>query len=160
MAWLVIVVVIIAAVAVPRFGKALVKGVGALVVLVALAWGIFDSRQKAEREAAKSRIKPNEIELADLRLNNGYGPGSYALVGRVRNRSTRHSLGELHLRFTMKDCTDAGTCEIVGESDETIYINVPPGQARDLDEHVSFARLRSPRGKHQWSFDVKEIVGR
>lgn len=162
MIWIVVVLVIIAAFALPRFGKALAGLFGVLLVLAivgAIILFVMDRRQKAERELAKTRIKTAEVDLVDLGLRNGYGAGSYTLVGRVRNRSGRYTLNEMRLKLTMKDCGDTNSCEVVGQTEEAIYVNVPPGQARDLNEFVSFTGLGSPRGKHQWDYEIVEIVG-
>src|SRR5262245_13385256 len=163
MAWIAIVIVIIAAFALPRFGHLLVRIIGGVVVLAALGAVVLlvmNQRQEAERERAKNRIKPGEIELSDLVLKNGYGLGSYTLAGRVRNRSNQYALHELTLRLTMRDCSPSSECEIVGQTDETIHADVPPGQARDVNDFVHFSGLGSPHGKHQWDYEVREIFGR
>ena len=163
MVWIAIILLVVAAFAIPRLGRVLLRSsafVLALSVIGAVVLFVMDRQYQAERELAKTLIEAGEIELVDLALRNGYAVGSYTLVGRVRNRSARHALMELRLKLTMKDCTEANTCEIVGQSDEAIYVTVPPGQARDLDEYVSFAGLGSPRGKHQWTYEVQEVVGR
>ena len=125
----------------------------------AIALFVVGHRQQAERELAKTRIKSDEVELVDLALRSGYA-GSYTLVGRVRNRSDRYTLDEVGLKFTMSDCSDTSVCEVVGETERLIHVNVPPRQARDLNDFVHFTGLGAPRGKHQWDYKVVEIVGR
>ncbi len=163
MLWAIVILgVIVAAFAVPKFGKAVLAFLGVIVVLVAIG-GLYlfasNRRDKAEREAAKARIRPNEIELVDLAFRNGYS-GSYTLIGRIRNRSTRYTLSEISLRFTMKDCMNSNECETVGQTVDTMYVSVPPGQARDLNEFVSFSGLGTARGEHQWNYEVVEILGK
>jgi hypothetical protein len=60
----------------------------------------------------------------------------------------------------MRDCSDTSTCEVVGETEDVIYVDVPPGQARAVDDFVYFTALGSPRGKHQWDYHIVEIIGR
>lgn len=162
MIWVVIFIgIIIAAFIVPKFRRAVLGLLGIIVALGAIGATILfvtDRREKAEREVAKTRIGRQEVEFVDLVLRPGYA-GSYTLVGRVRNRSNRYTLNEMRIRFTMKDCADATNCEVVGQTEDAMYVNVPPGQARDLDEFVHFAGLAAPRGKHQWDYEVVEIVG-
>jgi hypothetical protein len=160
---LLLVIVIIAAFAVPRFGKALLGTVAVVVVVIAVY--IFDSdrRNKAETAAARTRIQFSEVELVDLGLQPRYKytqSGSYTLVGRVRNGSAQYTLSQIRLKLTMRDCTEPAGCETVGEVDESIYLSVPPGQARDLDEFVDFSGLGQPRGKHQWDYQLLEVSGK
>ena len=179
MIWLALAALVIAAFAVPRFGKFLLR---LMVVLIALAvvgaivLFVMNQRKQAERRAARERIGQSEIELVDLTLQPSYGIGSYKLLGRVRNRSARYTLIELRLRLTMSDCeatkydfsmidapgrpVDPSVCEVVSQTEDTARMQVPPGQARDLDEFVSFSDLHNARGKHQWKYEIVEILGR
>lgn len=163
MEWLILLAVVVtSAFAFPRFGKALLALVGVLLVLLVVAGVLlylYERRQEAERAAAKTRIARSEIEFVDLALRPSYGRGWYRLVGRVRNRSPRYTLRELRLKLVMRDCRRVGDCEIVGETDEAVYLSVPPGQAREIDEDVHFYDLGPPRGKYQWEYSVTEIVG-
>ena len=164
MGWAVLVVlIIIAAFAIPRFGTALLALLGVVVIGVVILGVVLyqmDQQDKRERELATSRISRSEIELVDLALQPGYGTSSYTLVGRVRNLSAQYTLSEVRLKLVMRDCAPAGHCEIVGETDESLYLGVPPGQARDLNEYVSFRGLGPPSGKHQWEHQILEIIGR
>jgi hypothetical protein len=119
-----------------------------------------DKRDKAERTVARTRIRPAEVELVDLALRPNYSGSSYTLVGRVRNRSAAYTLTEFRLKLVIRDCRTASDCEIVGETEESVYANVPPNQARDLDKYIYFSGLRQPRGKYQWAYHIIEIIGR
>jgi hypothetical protein len=164
MTWAVILVaLIIAAFAIPRLGKALLVLL-AVVVVIAAAVGLVlyiqSQREQAARDLAKTFIRASEIELVDLVLLPSHGTGSFRLAGRIRNRSVRYTLTGLQLRLTMRDCSAPNDCEVVGQTSEDIYAAVPPGQARELDESVSFAGLGRPRGEHKWDFAVTEVSGR
>ena len=81
---LLIVLVVIAGFAVPRFGKALLVFSG-LVIGAAVLYAYRSSKDaEAERLSARSRITPEDIELADLQLRPTYGTGSYQLTGRLK----------------------------------------------------------------------------
>jgi hypothetical protein len=54
--WMIVLALIVSAFAVARFGRALVKTIGVLVVVLVLALVACDRWQKAEREVAASRI--------------------------------------------------------------------------------------------------------
>ncbi len=155
--WLILIFVIIAAFAIPRFGIALAVTV---VVGVALG-GVWLYEERAEQEVAKTHIQQSEVYLVGLTLKPGPGSGSYSLVGRVQNGS-QYTLTHLRLKLTMRDCIgpDQTDCEVVGETEVGIPQDVPSGQARDLDEYVSFYGLGQARGSHQWDYQVVEISGR
>lgn len=165
MLWVFLIVGLVAAAfAIPKLGKALLilLGIALAVAALGVCYLIVTERQnRAEREAAKHRITRNEIELADLTLGKDrVSPSGYTLRGRVRNRSANHSLTDLTIRLTMKDCAEPTKCEVVGQTEERIHVTVPPGQARDLYEYVYFSNLGSARGKHEWDYDVVEILGK
>ena len=72
----------------------------------------------------------------------------------------QYTLSEVRLKLTMRDCRKPKDCEVVGETVESLYTSVPPGQARDLDEHVLFSAMRQPRGTYQWEYQIVAILGR
>lgn len=158
MVWVfLLIIIVIAAFAFPRFGKALLIIVG-ILVCVALIW-YFKIQQ--EEEASKKRIPANELELIELGLlPRKYSQESFELVGRIRNKSTQYTLTTLRLRITMKDCLSAGPCETVGESSVWVFISVPPGQSREIKDSVYFSNLGNPRGQFQWSYMIEEISAR
>jgi hypothetical protein len=131
-----------------------------LVMLAAFALYQMDQRQKAEFEASKHRITLSEIKLVDLELKPGYGSGFYELTGRIRNRSRVYTAGTVIVRLTMSDVQQAGTSEIVGDEDVHLYLNVPPGQTREVSSSVIFKDLPRPEGRLQWNYSVTEIHAR
>ena len=158
MGWLIIVLgLVVAGFAIPRLGKVLLVLLGVLVVLIVVA-GLWlyerDQQNKHEREVAKTRISVSQIELSELRLGGG------RLVGRIRNHSQQYALDELRLKLTMRDCNAKAECEVVGETEVTVYTDVPAGQSRDVDEYVYFNHLGQTRGKHEWDYRVLEILGK
>jgi hypothetical protein len=161
MGWLLLVIIIIAAFAVPRFGKAVLVFLGIVLLGVAIFAWLYESdkRDRAERAVARTRITPAEVELVGLALQPSSLGGSYTLIGRVRNRSTVYTLTKLQLKLMIRDCQTSTDCEIVGETEESVYTNVPPGQARDLDQYVHFSGLRQPHGKYRWDYHIVEIIG-
>ncbi len=152
---LIILIVLIAAFAVPKFGKALLVVIGILVVG---GFALYLNGQHKE-ELAKKRISPDEIQLDDLRLAPSYSPESFRIVGRIKNKSQKYSLDSLRLKITMRDCVKLGDCKIVGESVAWSFADVPPGQSRDFDESVYFSNLAKPKGKYEWDYSIIEIKG-
>lgn len=175
---LLILAVIIAAFAVPTFGKALLGVIGVLIIICVL-WYLSE---QAETESSKKRIAPYEIELTELTLVPGYGSGSYKLQGRIKNMSSAYTLKSVNLKLTMQDCKRRHTaeeflnddkteeestpwekyqeqCDVVGEDDVYIWGNIPPGQTRAVDEYVSFYNMPSLKGKPTWHYAISEIKG-
>ena len=147
----------------PRLGKALLVLLGIVVVIIAAGalWLYeMDQTDKHEREIAKTKISPSQIELSDLLLRPSYGNGDFALVGRIKNRSPQYALDGLKLKLLIRDCDSKAECEVVGETEVNIYTDVPAGQSRDLEQSVYFRNLCHARGKHEWEYRVLEISGK
>ncbi len=153
---LILLILVIVAFAVPKFGKALLVVIGVLVV-IGIIWYL---KNQHEEELAKKRIVPNEIQFVDLRLAPSYSPESFRLLGRIKNKSQRFILTDLRVKITMRDCVKPGDCEIVGECIAWSFADVPPGQSRDLDESVYFSHLAKPKGKYEWDYSIIEIKGK
>ncbi len=158
MLWIIlIVIIIIAAFAVPRFGKALLIAVGIALLAVAALY----IRNNQEEEAAKKRITASEIDLIDLHLlPHSYSNESFEISCRIRNKSSRYTLTDMRLRVTLKDCIDAKKCETVGDSTAWVFATVPPGQSRELRDSMYFSNLGRPSGKFEWDYSIEQISGK
>ncbi len=180
--WLFIVIIIlIAAFAVPSFGKALL-GFGkilsillGILAIIGVAWYYYT---RHEEELAKTRISPNEIELSDLRLiPEDYDRESFKLIGRLKNKSSKYSLSELQVKIELQDhigeiidpfdksievwpVSGIGQREVIGEDTIDILSDVPPGQVRNVDEHVYFSNLAYAKGKYESNYSITEIKGK
>jgi len=164
MVWVLVILGVLAlAVFSPGFRALALAGLGLLLILgiVFFAYLRYEQTQAdTERAEARRRVAPQEIDLVDLTLKPMYaGSSSFTLAGRVRNRSRQYTLTRIELRLTMKDCVDA-VCEVVGETIESISLSVPRGQARDMDDYVSFTALGAPRGRHTWEYALVSLEGR
>jgi hypothetical protein len=124
----------------------------------------------AEARASESRIAHSEVRLESLQLrSSGY---RYEIRGRITNLSPRYTLDRAIVKTVMRDCdrvidakdyvaaVDAGrdpmepACLVIGESDKSLYVDVPPGQARDFSETFGFSPSISPKGRLVWSQSV------
>lgn len=155
MLWVVVVLVVIFL----AFGAAGVrtalKIAAVLFIACVLLIAVYFIHQKSEREAAKSRISFSEVRFDDLRL----GIGSGTLSGEVRNRSQRYTLTSVGLLITVRDCIQ-GSCDVVGQESETLWMDVPPGQVRAVDHYVYFPHLPPRRGDYQWDYRITSVEGR
>jgi HAMP domain-containing protein len=153
--WLILVLVVIAAFAVPRFGKAVLVGAAILVAIVCAFW----ISANVEEKRARTRIAAREVELEEITLSPSSGE-TYILAGRIHNHSARYTLTGLEMRFTARDCPDTADCEVVGQSEKSLYLSIPPGQTREVsDEYVFFSGLGAPRGTRKWNYDITSVSG-
>ena len=97
------------------------------------------------------------IVLEDLSAELSYGD-NWNYTGRATNNSDK-SVTDLKVRITLRDCeagqTPPDDCVIIGDQADLLSINIPPRQARDFSDAVSFEHA-TPRGELNWTF---ELVG-
>ena len=157
MAWLAGIVVLILLVVFPGFRKF----AGGLFALTAVVGGFFYLQHEREESRSLSRIKSSELTFENVALTPDYS--GYKLAGRVKNSSAKFTLKQVTFMVTMQDCTGESRsqdCITIGESNETVYVTVPPGQARDFDESVYFSGgVLKPKGHLQWNYSVSQTKG-
>jgi hypothetical protein len=87
----------------------------------------------------------------------------YKMSGRIKNTSAQFTLKEVSYIVTMQDCTGESpskNCFTIGESSETVYPNVPPGQARDFEDSVYFSgSTLKPKARLEWHYVVTQTKG-
>jgi hypothetical protein len=63
-------------------------------------------------------------------------------------------------RFTLKieaqNCPEGSQCVVIGEDEETIWVEVPPNQMRTFSGLVSLRNMPELKG-WKWSYDVRDI---
>lgn len=136
------------------------------VVVVVGAFGalIFwkDHAEDEERQASLTRIAADEIVLQDLSLSNSYS--SYKIAGRLKNMSREYAVDWLSLKVSMHDCPSeqySASCVTIGEGTMSYSSPVPPGQARDFNEYVSFDNASfKPTGNLVWTYAVDRLKGK
>jgi len=101
------------------------------------------------------RILITEIELVGFRLLPPCA-FSHRIAGRVINR-TELVLTEMALEITLLDYADGN---IIEQRDKVIWLDVPPGQARDIVEYVDLSRTRQPFGTISWRYRIIYAKGR
>jgi hypothetical protein len=61
----------------------------------------------------------------------------------------------------MQDCTGdtpARNCVTIEEKNESVYLTIPPGQARDFQESIYLGTLK-PKGRLEWNYSVLQTRG-
>ena len=135
-----------------------------LIALIAIGIGILwfseqnSSRQRdAERARALSAIAASQLTFANLQLSDqGYG---WRVTGTVINRSP-HPLRTLTLRVFLQECPSATSqqgCITTGQDDARFYVEVPAGQARQLDTSVQLANAATLGRGWSWQYAVTQI---
>jgi hypothetical protein len=156
MVWLFAIAVLLLIVFVPAVRRIALVLVATAVI--AIAYVSYQSQQ--EREASRKRVSPAEMEFADVRL--GGASYTHELTGRVRNRSPRYTVSSVGMKIQVEDCTVTAsaaesTCVVVGQSDASLYLDVPPDQVRDFRTYVSFLNDMQIHGRMQWSYRISYI---
>ena len=162
-------VVLLLAVAVPRFRKALLIGavvIVGLVLLVVLNQSTTKQTPSAIYQPGVATpplpppklIPPASIEVRDIRTDfPGYGRQISRVTVRLFNNSTKETLKKTDFRLLIADCRNIenrpaknrGDCVTVDDETGSFdYLNVPPQEARDVSltiKNLSVAILGSPR---------------
>lgn len=160
MGWLIAVIIIALAVFSPAFRTLLL----CLAALAAIAGGIIYFWQQSQDAAAKRRVPDSDVVFENLRMGKSQYGDSYRLNGRLRNNNKRYTVTQIVLRITLKDCpiesdpakTDQA-CDIVGETDNTLFLDVPPGQVRDIDDGVYFSSGSNVHRQMRWHYGISSI---
>jgi hypothetical protein len=141
-----------------RKAALVVLGVVVLGALLVYLYVEYDKAESARKLAhARTLIAKNQIEIIDARVSfRSYDGSPERITGRLRNNSnyTVQSV-ELHLQF--QDCAANEACETVGDDDEDVHVNVPPGQSRDFDSSIYGNRI-SAKGTRRWNYFIKSIT--
>lgn len=145
---LIVVVLILLAIAY-RPVRWILAGLALLLALGIVGFLASEQQQKQKREAAKHLVSPQQLQFEEMRLGGG------DLVGRVRNAS-RYTVTSMELELTLRDCVD-GKCDIVGQTTATLYLDIPPGQVRGVDQTVFFTNVPAPRGTRQWDYRIISV---
>lgn len=132
--------------------------VTATIVVAALL--VFDWVQD---NRSASLIEAEELELIDFQMRERPGV-SYGMQGRVQNHSGDYRLLRLALRVLALDCADmsqpAAQCTVIGEHDVEFAVDIPAGQARDVQQRIRFgSQPLQPRGTLRWQYEVIGTVG-
>ena len=150
-----IVVLILSALFLPRFRRALWVTLGILICVITLIIWI-DYR---DREIGTSRLSPAQVALLNMQVRPGLNSRSYVVNGRIRNNSPDFTLTAFFLKLTLKDCRSE-ECETIGQEQNRVPIEVPPGQSRDFEVSVPFPFVVAVQGKPEWTYEVVRINAR
>jgi len=146
--------------------RRILGGFAALIVLLALGvYGLIMYRQhqdEAERLASYARVPTEQVELVDERLSGATGQYP-TIVARVRNRNNKHTVTGLELSVRVFDCPskDEGLpldrCDVVAAPHESVYLQVPPLQSRDISHRITVPDSYTIRGHLRWGLELDRV---
>lgn len=131
-----------------------------------LAWGlmltpltvvlIFIVFDRLESWRAADLIAPDQLQLSGLQMTAS-NSRAWSLRARLQNNATDYVLKEIVLRVRALDCVadqPQSECIAIGEAVERMEIEVPPGQARDLQYRVAMVNPVLPKGELHWKTEI------
>lgn len=153
--WIALGILCIALVAVSYYSPKIGFSVLAVIALSLTALYYFDSGQE---EKPEFEVDPSQIVLSNTRATGAYGD-SWNYSGRVANNSSR-TVTDVRIKITMSDCESESAapenCVVIGEQVDFVPINIPPRQARDFTNNVSFSNAH-PDGAVRWEFELAGV---
>lgn len=126
-----------------------------LIVIIVAVIGSIAWYQEREMEAARHRIPPDQVELADFKLVKP-DRNTRELLGRIRNLSTQYAISELGVQVVMDDCLN-GHCDTIDQVKVIFADPIPPQQARDVKRRIVFTSLLQPKGTLEPHFHLLYI---
>ncbi len=146
---------ILVAVNFPKFRRTL----GVTLVILLGAVGVIIWQDTQERELEFERISVGQVQLEEMEVRPGLNSRSFVVAGRIHNLAEDYTILSIQLQATVKDC-DGGTCEIVGQEDAVLPLEVPGVQSRDFSVTMPFSVAPEINGEVAWEYEVLKIRAR
>jgi len=111
--------------------------------------------QEYEESKSKTRILPSEVVLRKI----SFDPigNNYEMTGRIYNNSEKYNLSGVQLKIIAQDCVNSNedNCVIFSETNEYIYIAIPPRQARDFKKEIYLYSNQNVENKVVWDYSIE-----
>ncbi|WP_424948027.1 hypothetical protein [Candidatus Spongiihabitans sp.] len=156
MQWILLVVMVAALLYMSRFYPKAAFGVLGVLVIGALVI-VFTTNEIAQLN--RSRLPVEDIKIENPVFTLAYGDG-FRFNARLINTHESVTLKETTVSITLLDCPqDSGDaeagCQVIGQADQRILVKIPPGQARDVSQTLSFGSAKL-RGHARWRIKITE----
>ncbi|MDH3505223.1 MAG: hypothetical protein OEZ41_01265 [Nitrospirota bacterium] len=152
---LLILIMILVATYLPKFRRAL--GMTLMVLLGAIGFIIWQDTQEWELEF--QRIPAAQAQLSHMQVRPGLNSRSFVVTGRLQNAAQSFTILSATLQATIEDC-HLTECEIVGQEDVEILLEIPPNQARDFSITMPFPTIPKIIGEATWRYDILRVRAR
>ena len=153
--FLLILFMIFVATYLPKFRRAM--GMTLMVLLGAIGFIIWQDTQ--ERELEFQRIPIAQAKLSHMQVRPGLNSRSFVVTGRLQNADQSFTILSATLQATLEDCY-ATKCEIVGQEEVEIPLEIPPNQARDFSLTIPFPTVPKIIGEPTWRYAILRIRAR
>lgn len=153
--FLLILIMIFVAAYLPKFRRVL--GMTLMVLFGAIGFIIWQDTQ--ERELEFQRIPVGQAQLSHMQVRPGLNSRSFVVTGRLQNAAQSFTILSATLQATLKDC-HATECEIVGQEEVEIPLEIPPNQARDFSRTIPFPTVPKILGEPTWRFVILRVRAR
>lgn len=147
--------IILVAVYLPKFRRAL----GIMIIILFGAIGFIIWQDTKERELEFRRIPVGQVQLSQMNVRPGLNSRSFVVSGRLHNTSQKYSLLSATLQATLEDCR-AVSCEIIGQENVEIPLEIPPNQARDFSITIPFPTMPQALGEPVWRYQIERVRAR
>jgi hypothetical protein len=152
---LLIVIMILVASYLPKFRRAL--GMTLIILLGAIGFIIWQDTQ--EREFEFQRIPIVQAQLSHMQVRPGLNSRSFVVTGRLQNAGLSFTILSATLQATIEDC-HAVECEIIGQEEVVILLEIPPNQARDFSITIPFPTMPKIIGEPTWRYEILRVRAR
>ena len=150
--FLLILIMILVAAYLPKFRRAL--GMTLIILLGAIGFIIWQDTR--ERQLEFQRIPVSQAQLSHMQVRPGLNSRSFVVTGRLQNAAQSFTILSATLQATIEDC-HATECEIVGQEEVEIPLEIPPGQARDFSLTIPFPTMPKIVGEPTWRYDILKV---
>jgi len=152
---LLIIIMILVAAYLPKFRRVL----GMTLVILLGAVGVIVWQDTKERALEFQRIPIAQTQLSHMQVRPGLNSRSFVVSGRLQNFDQSFTILSVTLRATVEDCHFA-ECEIVGQEEIEISLEIPPGQARDFSVTIPFHTVTKIIGEPIWQYEIVRVRAR
>ena len=149
---LLILIMILVATYLPKFRRAL--GMTLMFLLGAVGFIIWQDTQ--ERELEFQRIPVVQAQLSHMQVRPGLNSRSFVVTGRLQNVAQSFIILSATLQATIEDC-HATECEIVGQENVEISLEIPPNQPRDFSITIPFPTIPKIIREARWRYDILRV---
>lgn len=157
MPWLIVLALVLMAALFPPVRKLMLSM--ALVVGVAIGGLMYLTDLEQKRQL--TRMAHGDVQIAGGRFQRGGQGGRFLntarFEARLRNLSPDYALDTLGLTFQFWDCPSANatraSCDLIGQDTCTRFVNIPPGQTRELSCDLRLPTL-STENHFDWDYQV------
>ena len=153
--FIVLLLLILLAVYFPRFRRSL----GVTTILLFGAIGVIIWQDTQERELEFERISAEQVQLLQMQVRPGLNARSFVVAGRLQNLAKDYTILSIQLQATIKDCHN-GDCEVVGQEEVSLPIEVPSNQSRDFSVTIPFSVIPKTIGESAWEYKIVKIRAR